>query len=110
MTGQEPTESESASGSLPPAAVRSVMRSQESRMRHCYELRSRRPEAAGEVTVSVVVGTGGRVDRATASTDVAVLQDAELFRCMQVVARALRFPEPSGGGSAEASYPWVFAP
>jgi TonB family protein len=89
--------------------VRRVVHSHHAQLRYCYESELvRNPSMSGKVTVTWVIGTGGRVSQvSTAST---TLGNAKVENCLNARVRSWTFPPPKGGGIAKITYPFVFKP
>lgn len=75
----------------------------------CYEdLLGRSSEAAGKLSIRLVIGPEGKVTRSDLAT--VEVGDAEFHQCMLDAISAVAFPPPRGGGIVIVTYPFVFAP
>lgn len=82
-------------GRLPPEVVQRVMRQNFGRFRLCYEngLRTA-PKLEGKVTLAFTIRRDGKVEGATATTD---LTDKAVSTCMARAVESISFPSPDGG-------------
>lgn len=94
-------------GSLSREIIRRTIRRHINEVRYCYEQElTQRPDLAGRVTVSFIIGATGAVS--TATTMNTTLQNARVEGCLVQAVRRWTFPEPEGGGVVGVNYPFVF--
>jgi hypothetical protein len=93
-------------GALSRDEIRAVVRQASPSVRACYERGLQRsPDLGGRVVVRFVIGPRGAV-QSTEVTENETRDDA-LGACIAGAVRALRFPEPHGGGVVQVSYPFL---
>jgi len=96
-------------GKLDQRLIDDVMR-RESNMRRvsdCYAaVLFDSPDAAGRVTVNLVIGGDGTVRSATIKAT--EIPDESMLACVQSTVSSYVFPKPEGGGIVIVSYPFVF--
>jgi len=91
-------------GKLPADVVRRIVRAQVNQVRYCYEkLLTARPDAAGVLTLELVITPNGDVAEAKAN---GVTPDLE--SCVTRRAMTWKFPKPTSG-IVKVSYPMTFA-
>lgn len=95
-----------ASGDLEPARAMEALAPASDGISACMATASPESAGGGRIAVSFVVGEGGRVVHACASSD--DIGDSGLRACVLDVVRSLRFPEP--GGLVHLAVPFVLAP
>jgi hypothetical protein len=96
-------------GSLPRAAIQSVVRKNFGWFRLCYEDGLRRnPSLQGRVLTAVVIGRTGAVE--TTSDAGSDLPDPQVVSCVVRSFRKLTFPPPEGDGNVSFTYPIMFNP
>lgn len=96
-------------GALDKGAIDRTIKRDMASIRRCYEEGlAGRADLAGKVTIRFVVAADGAVQAAEVKTS--TLGDAGVEGCIVGVFRALRFPEPRGGGIVIVSYPFIFSP
>lgn len=84
-------------GYLEPAEIQDVVRGGLDAMRRCYERSLRvNPAVGGKLKLAIRVAPDGHVSRVQVSSEAGALP-IELERCMELEARAWRFPRPRGG-------------
>lgn len=94
-------------GSLSHEVIRRTIRRHINEVRFCYERElAQRPDLAGRVTVSFIIGSTGSVT--TATTTNTTLQNARVEGCLAQAVRRWTFPAPDGGGVVGVNYPFVF--
>jgi TonB family protein len=94
-------------GSLSHEVIRRTIRRHINEVRFCYEQElAQRPDLAGRVTVSFIIGGTGTVT--TATTMNTTLQNARVEGCLVQAVRRWTFPAPDGGGVVGVNYPFVF--
>ena len=96
----------SVNGPLDKPLVRERVIAQRAALEACdARARARKPDLAGTVVVMFLVGPTGAVrDLRTNGAD------PELAACVAKVVKALTFPKPTHGGSAQVTYPFAFRP
>ena len=93
------------SGSLDPAAINRVVRSDLPALRSCFQRAfATRPTMSPRITVAFSIERDGRVSTISVAGAVPDLQ-----QCVLVVLQQLRFPRPRGSGLVHVSYPLSFA-
>jgi TonB family protein len=99
----------SSNGSLPPDAIKSVVRSKSAAMQECYLAGVLRDKnLAGAVTVSFRIAEDGKVEEARlAPGGAAEIGDSNVRECVRRVFEGLRFPPPEGG-TMGVTYPVRF--
>lgn len=106
----EPSKHRSSSGTLPPEAIKSVVRGKSAALQECYLEGTMRDKhlGGGAVTVSFRIAEDGRVEDARlASPGAAELGDPAVRECVRKVFEGLRFPPPKGG-TMGVTYPVRF--
>lgn len=95
--------------SLTREQIDSVVRREFPAINTCYEeeLKSS-PALAGKIVVSWTIEGTGAVERASVSTD--TVGSEKLASCILARIKALRFPEPTGGGPVFVAYPFALKP
>jgi TonB family protein len=95
-------------GDIAAKDIKRVLADAQSQVRSCYERRLRNNNLLqGTVNLQVKVDAGGRV----VSTRVrGTLNDAEVSRCVQALAKSWTFPAPAGGNCAVFDAPYNFTP
>jgi hypothetical protein len=84
-------------GYLEPAEIQSVVHGGLDAMRRCYERSLRvNPAIAGKLKLAIRVAPDGHVSRVQVSSEAGALP-IELEQCLELEARAWRFPRPRGG-------------
>lgn len=98
-----------AVGKLDPAIINRIIRQHRPQIRHCYDLAlANNPKLAGKIAIDFVIDPKGKVVKATASGDSAMV--SAIGRCTTRAFRTFAFPAPEGGGIVTVSYPLAFAP
>ena len=94
-------------GALDKSVVERVIRENRNQIRYCYEVElQRRPEMAGRVMVSWVIGANGRVSGVKVRES--SLGSKRVERCLAERIQTWRFPRPAGGGVVTVNYPFLF--
>ena len=94
-------------GSLDKQAIRSVVGSNLSKVRACYDAAAAaNPDGRGRVMVRFGITPSGRV--ATSCLVSSELHDPSVERCVVDLPFGWSFPKPDGGGWVVVSYPFVF--
>ena len=94
-----------ATGRIDPKEASKVFRDYNGAMRKCYERALKRsPGLEGRVSLSLLVGSSGTVKSASARG-----LNADVGKCMQQVAKRMKFPAPKGG-AAKINKPYNFTP
>jgi hypothetical protein len=94
-------------GSLSREVIQRAIRLHMAEFRYCYEQGlAARPDLQGRVSTRFVISPSGTVPLAgIASSD---LGSEAVSQCVLGVLRRLMFPAPSGGGTVDVTYPFVF--
>ncbi len=93
-------------GALSAEVIRRTIRRHINEVRFCYEQGlSTRPDLAGRVTVSFIIGASGAV-QSSAMRDT-TLSDAHVESCIVQAVHRWTFPAPDGGGVVGVNYPFV---
>ncbi len=89
--------------------IRSVIRSNQSKFKYCYEKELlKKSNLRGRIVVSSQIhqkGTTAKVGVRSSS-----IKDSKVENCILRVFRRMRFPAPPGGGMVRVNYPLVFSP
>lgn len=95
-------------GNLTKDQVDSVVKAHLNAIRYCYQRElTRSPNLTGKLSIRFTIASDGTVASARASTN-SLNEGVE--QCVVGRFLKMRFPEPSGGGTALVTYPFVFAP
>jgi len=93
-------------GALSAEVIRRTIRRHVNEVRFCYEQElGSRPDLAGRVTVSFIIGQSGAV-QSSAMRDT-TLNDARVESCIVQAVHRWTFPAPDGGGVVGVNYPFV---
>lgn len=97
-------------GALDKVLIDQVLNTTGEALHACYLQRlAERPTLEGRVTVKFVIAKDGTVSSATIKSIDDTLRDEALAVCVLNTTRALKFPEPKGGGLVIVSYPFLFS-
>lgn len=87
-------------------AVRRTIRRHVNEVRFCYEQElGQRPDLAGRVTLTLVIGATGAVQSTSIASS--TLGSARVEDCVAAAGRRWTFPAPDGGGSVLVTYPFA---
>lgn len=90
--------------------IMTVVRKGLHEIRHCYEESlKKRPQLAGTLAVSVIIGLEGKVTR-TCGEPHSDIMEAKLWSCVIGAINAWKFPKPRGEQQVTVNYPFVFRP
>ncbi len=93
-------------GTLDRAVIQAGIKNRFSHIQFCYERELlKRPGLEGKIAVSFTISSTGAVSSASATGF-----DATVATCVATVIKSVRFPAPSGGGSVQVNYPFIFKP
>ncbi len=93
-------------GSLSREVIRRTIRRHINEVRFCYEQElSQRPDLAGRVTVSFIIGSTGAV--ASSGLQSTTLDNSVVESCIVQAVHRWTFPAPDGGGVVGVNYPFV---
>lgn len=95
------------SGSLDKSLIQAVIKRNRQQIRSCYEL-TRNPQLIGKVAIAFVIGPDGKVQSASVAQSTA--GNAALEQCVVARVKTWVFPKPTGGGTVQITYPFVFKP
>jgi outer membrane biosynthesis protein TonB len=97
-------------GSIDADAIEAAMLAHRDEFRLCYEkeINAERPNLAGRVGTTFLIGSTGRVNEA--GIESTSLKNVNVERCVLTVIKRIDFPVPRGGGVVQVAYPFKFAP
>jgi hypothetical protein len=93
-------------GEVDSASVAKTIKNSSKAVKRCYDKALlANPTLKGKVSVTIVIGTSGRVESVDITED--TIKDPEVAKCIKGIVSRLRFPKPDGG-PASVTFPFVF--
>ena len=94
-------------GSLDREIIRRVISKHRAEIKYCYEKElTKHRDLAGKIVVTFIIAPTGRVIKAKIRET--TMRNKAVEQCMVARVKRWRFPQPTGGGIVEVSYPFIF--
>jgi TonB family protein len=95
-------------GGLDRDVIMKVVKRHQNEIKYCYEQEAQKNSAlAGKVAVAWTIDPAGGVAEANVSES--SISNANVESCIVQRIRRWKFPEPTGGGVVNVTFPWVFS-
>ncbi len=95
-------------GGLDRDVIMKVVKRHQNEIKYCYEQEAQKnPALAGKVAVAWTIDPAGGVAEANVSES--SISNANVESCIVQRIRRWKFPEPSGGGVVNVTFPWIFS-